>query len=86
MINKNLKRIVIILLIAAFSIACIVACGGADITGSGRSYSSENTDIDNNTEDGDNNGGDGERQLQTITILCPTTIPAIIIEFAFLLR
>ena len=76
MINKNLKRIVIILLIAAFSIAYIVACGGADITGSGRSYSSENTDIDNNTEDGDNNGGDGETTTPDNNYTLPNDNPS----------
>ena len=60
MINRKAlnisKRIAIILLIAIFSIVGIVACGGADITGS---YSSEN--IDDNTSGGGNTtnpGGD----------------------------
>ena len=76
MINKNLKQTAIISLIAAFSIACIVACGGADITGSGRSYSSENTDIDNNTEDGDNNGGDGETTTPDNNYTLPNDNPS----------
>ena len=76
MFNKNLKQTAIILLIAAFSIACIVACGGADITGSGRSYSSENTDIDNNTENGDNNGGDGETTTPDNNYTLPNDNPS----------
>ena len=55
MINKTLKRIAIILAISVFSIVGIVACGGADITGS--SYSSDNIGEDNGNG-GDNGNGD----------------------------
>ena len=62
---KVSKRTGIILLIAAFSIAGIVACGGEDILGSGgRSYSSEdgggdvNTPPDDTTVLPDDNPGD----------------------------
>ena len=59
MINIILKRIVIVLLITAFSIVGIVACGGEDITGNGRSYSSENTggNTDSGNTNTDGNGG-----------------------------
>ncbi|WP_432632261.1 hypothetical protein [Brachyspira sp.] len=49
--NKGLNTI-IFLTIAVILFAGIISCGGADITGSGRSYSSENTG--NNTNSGDN--------------------------------
>lgn len=58
MINTKLlkysKRIAVILSIAIFSIVGIVACGGADITGS---YSGDNIGEDNNAG-GDNGGGE----------------------------
>ncbi len=57
---KISKRIAIILLIAAFSIAGIVACAGDDITGSGgRNYSSENTNPGGSSGGGDSSGGSG---------------------------
>ena len=56
---KVSKRIAIILLIVVFSMAGIISCGGADITGTGgRSYSS--VDVDDNTNSGGgSSGGDG---------------------------
>ena len=66
MINKDLKLKAILLLIAAFSIFSIVACGGADITGSGRSYSSENTDTNGN---GGNNVDGGTSTPDDDTII-----------------
>ncbi|WP_432631750.1 hypothetical protein [Brachyspira sp.] len=58
---KISKRIAIILLIAAFSIAGIVACSGDDITGSGgRNYSSENTNPGGSSGGGDSSGGNGD--------------------------
>ncbi|WP_432633916.1 hypothetical protein [Brachyspira sp.] len=57
---KISKRIAIILLIAAFSIAGIVACSGDEITGSGgRNYSSENTNPGGSSGGGDSSGGNG---------------------------
>ena len=58
---KISKRIAIILLIAAFSIAGIVACSGDEITGSGgRNYSSENTNPGGSSGGGDSSGGSGD--------------------------